>query len=60
MTDLTHYLKTQVKDYYSNLFEEHLKENLDLIKYTISEFNLCEPEVKLKLQLDKCNHYQLI
>ena len=31
MTDLAHYLNAQVKDYYSNLFEEHLKENMDLI-----------------------------
>lgn len=52
MTDLVHYLNTQMKDYYSNLFEEHLKENMELIKYTTSEFNLCEPEMKLKLDIN--------
>jgi len=53
MTDLSHYLNVSVKDYYSNLFEEHLKENMELINYTTSEFNLCEPEKKLRLEFEE-------
>lgn len=43
MTDLEHYMDAPIKDYYSKLFEDHLKENQTLMKYTTSEYNLHEP-----------------
>jgi hypothetical protein len=47
MTDLEHYLDAPVKDYYSKLFEDHLRENMSLMKYTTSEYNLHDPEIKI-------------
>jgi len=50
MTDLEHYLNAPINNYYSKLFEEHLKENMGLIKYTTSEYNLSEPKYKIKFK----------
>ena len=47
MTDLEHYLNAPINNYYSKLFTDHLKENMALVKYTTSEYNLDEPKTKI-------------
>jgi len=53
MNDLEHYLNAPINNYYSKLFEEHLKENMGLIKYTTSNYSLEEPKQKLQFNFSK-------
>lgn len=51
MTDLEHYLNKPQNSYNSQLFRDHLKENMTLVKYTLSEYHLDEPTTKVQIPL---------